>query len=53
MTSRTADPKAAIILTLERIGGQELWILFRSYDGPSPPLGAFKKFESIEHVWGI
>lgn len=52
-TELPADPKAAIILTLERIGGQELWILFRSYDGPSPPLGAFKKFESIEHVWGI
>ena len=50
-TESPADPKAAVILTLERIGGQELCILYRCYDGRTPP-GAFKKFESISNVPG-
>jgi hypothetical protein len=49
-TENPVDPKAAIIFTLERVGGQQLVVLYHCYDGPTPPKGAFKKFETISSL---
>ena len=42
------NPKAAIICNSNfAIGGLKIYMVFYFYDGPTPPAGAFGKFESI------
>jgi hypothetical protein len=42
------DPKAAIIFTTGNIIGIPTYTMFYCYDGPTPPKGAFGKFENIK-----
>jgi hypothetical protein len=46
-TANPVDPKAAIILTFEKVGDTVMNLLFMFYDGPKAPSGAFRQFESI------
>jgi hypothetical protein len=46
-TESPVDPKAAIILTIEKMGGNIAPVLFLFYDGPEAPEGVFKQFEDI------
>jgi hypothetical protein len=46
-TANPVDPKAAIILTFEKLGNTVLNALFMFYDGPKAPKGVFKQFEDI------
>lgn len=46
-TENPVDPKAAIILTLEKIGSSEIPFMFYFYDGWKAPKGVFKQFEDI------
>jgi hypothetical protein len=49
-TENPVDPKAAVILTLERVAGINIFLLFKFYDGPTPPTGVFKGFEGIPSI---
>jgi hypothetical protein len=42
------DPKAAIIFTAANVLGSPGYTVFFCYDGPTPPKGAFGKFEDIK-----
>jgi hypothetical protein len=42
------DPKAAIIFTAGNALGSPVYSVFFCYDGPTPPKGAFGKFEGIK-----
>ncbi|KAF2668477.1 FAD-binding domain-containing protein [Microthyrium microscopicum] len=49
-TESPVDPRAAIILTLERVAGINVVLMFYFWHGPTPPVGVFKKFENITHL---
>lgn len=48
-TEHNTDPKAAVIVTAERVNANLLdsWILFLFYDGPTPPQDIFTNFTSL------
>jgi hypothetical protein len=50
-TENPVDPKAAVILTLEKIGTTILPVVFYFYQAPTPPKGAFKGFETVKHLY--
>jgi hypothetical protein len=50
-TENPVDPKAAIILTLEKVGTTILPVVFYFYQGPTPPKGVFKGFENVSVLY--
>jgi hypothetical protein len=47
LTETYPDPKAAVIVTLNRILRHETIVVFFFYDGPAPPDGVFGGLEKI------
>jgi hypothetical protein len=49
-TENYPDPKAAIIVTAERVLDINMWLMFFFYDGPEVPKGVFDEFLAISHI---